>query len=65
MPAQRYDPKTRSWYEIPLSMVSRGSLNTEGVSFDKQIMQGYQRAEAKGQRINGRAAGIKKIWATN
>lgn len=65
MPAQRYDPKTRTWYEIPMSMVSRGSLNTEGPSFAQQIMRGYQRAEAKGQRINGRASGIKKIWSAN
>ena len=65
MPAQRYDPRTRTWYEIPMSMVSRGSLNTDGPSFSQQVMRGYQRVEAKGQRINGRASGIKKIWATN
>ena len=65
MPAQRYDPKTRTWYEIPMGAVSRGSFNTEGASFAQQIMRGYQRAEAKGQRINGRVSGIKKIWATN
>lgn len=28
----------------------------------QQVAEGYKRAEAKGQRINGSAAGIKRIW---
>jgi len=29
----------------------------------EQVAEGYKRVEAKGQRINGTARGIKKIWS--
>lgn len=62
MAVLRYDPKTRSFFEIkPMQRIKpdRG----EGLSFKEQIMRGYKRQEARGATIPGRASGIKKIWA--
>lgn len=61
MACWRYDPATRSFYEIKPSQLIRPDRG-ENLSFKEQIMRGYRRAEEKGQRIAGRASGIKRIW---
>ena len=62
MSCLRYDPTTRTFYPIKPSQLTKRDDGRK-LSFSEQVMRGYQRVEAKGGRINGRAAGIKKIWS--
>lgn len=61
MACLRYDPASRTFYPIKASQLHRPDTG-EHLTFQQQIMRGYQRQEAKGALINGRAKGIKKIW---
>jgi hypothetical protein len=61
MACYRYDPKSRTFYEIKPTQLVRPDRG-EGLTFKEQMMRGYRRVEERGQRIAGTAKGIKRIW---
>lgn len=66
MACWRYDPSVPGkWREIKPSEVIKPDTG-QHLSFTEQIARGYKRQEAKVgiKAINGRPAGIKKIWST-
>lgn len=64
MACWRYDPSVPGkWREIKPTELIKPDTGAH-LSFKDQIKRGYQRQEAKGALINGRAKGIKNIWST-
>lgn len=62
MEVQRYDQTTGKWIKVS-GVRWRPGASSDDIPFSQQVMNGYRRAEERGQRINGNAAKIKKIWA--
>lgn len=61
MAVYRYDKETKK-----LVKISERSFRSPGSAmerpFHEQVMEGYRKCEEQGMRINGRPAGIKRIW---
>jgi len=57
-----WDKVARAFVKIADKPPFRGTPSLVGMNFSQKIMEGYRRCEARGDRINGRKAGIQKIW---
>ncbi len=61
MPRYLWDEQTKSLVKVSDKVPARRFHYIEK-PLCQQVAEGYKRAEAKGQRINGTSAGIRRIW---
>lgn len=58
----KYDQHLKQMVKISDKSYRNSSGTVVDRPFCEQVMDGYKRLEARGERINGSAAGIKRIW---
>lgn len=62
MPRYIWDTETNSMIKVSDKVPARRPSYIDR-PLCEQVAEGYKRAEAKGQRIHGTKAGIKRIWS--
>jgi hypothetical protein len=63
MPVYRYDTKLKQMVQISEKSYRNSTGHLVDRPMAEQVMEGYKRLEARGERTYGNPAEIKRLWS--